>query len=114
MSNKLLLYPRDKISTEYQLQFQEGMKLLHWHKSVKEWQINQVDCRGLSLEGITRIHTDSFESEDYRWSLWHFSSTDDFLPDILTLPLNKDKLLVSGWEAHGEPDHDFIMSKLEK
>lgn len=88
--------------------------MLHWHQSVKERQINQVDCRGLSLENHQRSTQTALEwSKGCKWFLWHFSSTDDFLLDILTLPLNKDKL-VCGWEAHGEPDHDFIMSKLEK
>lgn len=54
MSNKLLLYLRDRISTEYQLQLQEGTNVLHQHQSGKEEQVNQVDSRGPGLEGITR------------------------------------------------------------
>lgn len=65
-------------------------RLIRWIPEVLVWKVSpEVQQRQLWNW-----------SEGCRWSLWHFSSTDDFSPDILIPLLNKDKL-VSGWEAHG-------------
>lgn len=101
MSNKLFIP-----ETEYQLNISSGYKRgWKFSISINLWRKGRL-IRGIPEVLVWKVspevqHRQLWQwSEDCRWSSWHFSSTDDFSPDILTPPLNKDKLVI-GWEAHG-------------